>query len=168
MLQKIKPEVVSFHFRLLDIETLSDIKALGIFVISSATTVNEAKALVLNGADAIIAQGTEAGGHRGTFSEANIHPEHRSALADANDASTVVSKTVTGKPARFIQNRLIKELGQDNEHPLPFQAQSILTTPLAETEDRELMGLYAGQSPALNRSLPTSELVRKMSDETEN
>ncbi|MDG2404574.1 MAG: nitronate monooxygenase [Paracoccaceae bacterium] len=226
MIQKLKPEVVSFHFGLPDKEILSEIKAHGIFVVSSATTVKEAKILVSQGADAIIAQGTEAGGHRGTFSkanisiqaglmsllpqivdnvtvpviaaggladgrgvaaafmlgasavqigtgflsseEANVHPEHSRALADATDESTVVTEIVTGKPARFIQNRLITELEQDNEDPLPFPAQSILTTPLTETGDRDFMGLYAGQSAALNGPLPASELVAKLCCEAEN
>ena len=100
--------------------------------------------------------------------EANVHPEHRRALACATDESTVVTKMVTGKPARFIQNRLTIELGQDNEDPLPFPAQSILTTPLTETGDRDFMSLYAGQSAALNRSFPASKLVKKLCFEAEN
>jgi nitronate monooxygenase len=226
MIEKLKPEVISFHFGLPDKEILSEIKALGIFVISSATTVKEAKFLAFQGADAIIAQGTEAGGHRGTFSEtcissqaglisllpqivdnvtvpiiaaggladgrgiaaafmlgasavqigtaflsseeANVHPEHRRVLSDATDENTFVTKLVTGKPARFIQNRLTTELEQENEDPLPFPAQSMLTARLKETGDGDLMGLYAGQSAALNRSLPASELVKRLCCEAEN
>ena len=72
MLQKFKPEVVSFHFGLPDAETLLAIKDAGIFIMSSATTVDEAKTLEAQGVDAVIAQGTEAGGHRGTFSGVDI------------------------------------------------------------------------------------------------
>jgi nitronate monooxygenase len=67
MLLRTKPEMVSFHFGLPPPEVMRAIKGVGIFVISSATTVGEARILEERGVDAIIAQGTEAGGHRGTF-----------------------------------------------------------------------------------------------------
>ena len=67
MLLETKPEVVSFHFGLPEPEIVAEIKSAGIFVISSATTVAEARMLERHGVDAIIAQGTEAGGHRATF-----------------------------------------------------------------------------------------------------
>jgi nitronate monooxygenase len=62
-----RPRVVSFHFGLPPPEMLTRIKQVGCVVLSSATTVAEARALEAQGADAIIAQGFEAGGHRGTF-----------------------------------------------------------------------------------------------------
>ncbi|MBO4227126.1 nitronate monooxygenase family protein [Bradyrhizobium neotropicale] len=62
-----RPEVVSFHFGLPAPPLLARIKAAGCKVISSATTVAEARWLEDHGADAVIAQGYEAGGHRGTF-----------------------------------------------------------------------------------------------------
>jgi nitronate monooxygenase len=61
------PPVVSFHFGLPHNRLLQQIKNWGAIVISTATTVNEAKWLEAHGADAIIAQGLEAGGHRGHF-----------------------------------------------------------------------------------------------------
>jgi nitronate monooxygenase len=67
MVLRAKPQIVSFHFGLPEQEVLDAIKGVGIFVISSATTVAEAKMLEHRGVDAVIAQGTEAGGHRGTF-----------------------------------------------------------------------------------------------------
>ncbi|MBW0279043.1 NAD(P)H-dependent flavin oxidoreductase [Shewanella xiamenensis] len=67
VLAKFKPEVVSFHFGLPDEELLLEIKSWGSKVISTATTVEEALWLEAHGADAIIAQGLEAGGHRGHF-----------------------------------------------------------------------------------------------------
>ena len=134
----------------------------GIFIISSATTVAEARTLEQRGVDAIIAQGTEAGGHRGTFTgvdismqpglfallpqvvdavrvpviaaggiadgrqvaaafmlgasavqlgtaflrceEANVQDAHRAALREANDACTIVTDMLTGRPARYIRN----------------------------------------------------------------
>ncbi len=69
VLKRTKPEVVSFHFGLPDQSLLRDVKAFGAMVFGCATTVAEARALEAGGVDAIIAQGTEAGGHRGTFTE---------------------------------------------------------------------------------------------------
>lgn len=65
---EIHPRVVSFHFGLPSPEAVRSIKAAGSLVLSSATTVAEARELEARGADIIIAQGAEAGGHRGTFS----------------------------------------------------------------------------------------------------
>jgi nitronate monooxygenase len=67
-----KPEVVSFHFGLPAPDVLKVLKSAGIFLMSSATTVAEARALEAQGVDAIIAQGTEAGGHRATFTGTDI------------------------------------------------------------------------------------------------
>src|SRR5437868_5479663 len=72
LLLETKPEVVSFHFGLPEPEVLRAIKSAGMFVISSATTVAEARKLEQSGVDAIIAQGTEAGGHRATFTGVDI------------------------------------------------------------------------------------------------
>src|SRR3954468_18889853 len=72
LVEELKPEVVSFHFGLPDPALLKRIKAAGAVVIASATIVREAVWLEQNGADAIIAQGAEAGGHRGMFLTENI------------------------------------------------------------------------------------------------
>jgi nitronate monooxygenase len=65
---ELRPRVVSFHFGLPDATAVRRVKEAGCIVLSSATTVGEARWLEANGADVIIAQGFEAGGHRGTFS----------------------------------------------------------------------------------------------------
>jgi len=65
----LRPPVVSFHFGLPPTDVVKRIKQAGAIVLSSATTVGEARRLEAEGADAIIAQGFEAGGHRGTFTE---------------------------------------------------------------------------------------------------
>lgn len=67
VVEDVKPEVVSFHFGLPEPRLVDRVKAAGCKVISSATTVNEACWLEKHGADAIIAQGYDAGGHRGIF-----------------------------------------------------------------------------------------------------
>ena len=65
--EELKPEVVSFHFGLPEAALVKRVKAAGCKVISSATTVAEARWLEEHGCDAVIAQGLEAGGHRGMF-----------------------------------------------------------------------------------------------------
>jgi nitronate monooxygenase len=72
LLLEAKPEVVSFHFGLPEPDVVQALKSAGIFLMSSATTVAEARLLEKSGIDAIIAQGTEAGGHRATFAGADI------------------------------------------------------------------------------------------------
>lgn len=72
LLLETKPEIVSFHFGLPEPEVLRALKSAGIFIVSSATTVAEARRLEQSGVDAIIAQGTEAGGHRATFTGADV------------------------------------------------------------------------------------------------
>lgn len=67
LLLKMNPKVVSFHFGLPNSNYIKSIKQQKILIISTATTVKEAKILEDSGVDAIIAQGFEAGGHRGTF-----------------------------------------------------------------------------------------------------
>lgn len=67
LLEAFKPPVVSFHFGLPSPALLARVKAWGAQVLASATTVEEARWLEANGADAVIAQGLEAGGHRGIF-----------------------------------------------------------------------------------------------------
>jgi nitronate monooxygenase len=67
VLKKIRPEVISFHFGLPDQEIVKQLRAANIYIMCSATTVAEAKYLESNGVDCVIAQGIEAGGHRGTF-----------------------------------------------------------------------------------------------------
>jgi nitronate monooxygenase len=62
-----RPPVVSFHFGLPDAEAMTALRAAGIRLLASATTVAEARLLERGGVDAVIAQGFEAGGHRGTF-----------------------------------------------------------------------------------------------------
>jgi len=72
VVEEVRPEVVSFHFGLPAPHLIDRIKRHGIKIIASATSVREAKWLESRGCDAIIAQGAEAGGHRGMFLETNI------------------------------------------------------------------------------------------------
>ena len=224
LLLRVKPQMVSFHFGLPRQEVVDAIKAAGIFVISSATTVTEAKMLEGRGVDAIIAQGTEAGGHRGTFSgvdmsvqpglfallpqvvdavrvpviaaggiadgrtvaaafvlgasavqlgtaflrceEANVLDAHRAALREATDACTVVTDTITGRPARYIRNKLTDDLIASGLKPIAFPAQLSLTAPLSATGDREFTALFAGQSAALAKDTTAGQLIHSLAEET--
>jgi nitronate monooxygenase len=224
MILRAKPQMVSFHFGLPKQEVLDAIKGAGILVVSSATTVAEAKVLEQRGVDAVIAQGTEAGGHRGTFTgvdmsmqpglfallpqvvdavrvpviaaggiadgrtvaaafvlgasavqlgtaflrceEANVLDAHRVALREATDACTIVTDMITGRPARYIRNKLTDDLIASGLEPVAFPAQLSLTAPLGATGDRELTALFAGQSAALARDTTAAELVHSLAEET--
>jgi nitronate monooxygenase len=186
--------------------------------------VAEARILEQRGVDAIIAQGTEAGGHRGTFTgidlgmqpglfallpqvvdavrvpviaaggvadgrtvaaafvlgasavqlgtaflrceEANVLDAHRAALARADDSCTFVTDVITGRPARYIKNRLTDDLARSGVKPLPFPAQLSVTAPLGLTGDGELAALFSGQSAALAKDTTASELVETLARET--
>jgi len=224
MLLRAKPQVVSFHFALPRPEVMQAIKGAGIFIISSATTVAEARILEERGVDAIIAQGTEAGGHRGTFTgvdmsmqpglfallpqvvdavsvpviaaggvadgrtvaaafmlgasavqlgtaflrceEANVLDAHRAALREANDACTIVTDVITGRPARYIRNKLTDDLIASGLEPVAFPAQLSLTAPLGLTGDRDLTALFAGQSAALAKDTTAAVLVESLAEAT--
>jgi nitronate monooxygenase len=66
-LLEVRPAVASFHFGLPDRSSLDAVREAGCRIICTATTVGEAKSLAERGVDAVIAQGAEAGGHRGSF-----------------------------------------------------------------------------------------------------
>jgi nitronate monooxygenase len=224
MLVRAKPQMVSFHFGLPPGQVISAIKGAGIFIISTATTVAEARILEARGVDAIIAQGTEAGGHRGTFTdvdvsmqpglfallpqvvdavrvpviaaggvadgrtvaaafvlgasavqmgtaflrceEANVLDAHRAALREPTDACTVVTDMITGRPARYIRNKLVEDLMASDLRPVAFPAQLSLTAPLGNTGDRELTALFAGQSAALGRDTTAGTLVESLVEAT--
>jgi nitronate monooxygenase len=224
MLLRAKPQTVSFHFGLPRPEVMEAIKNAGIFVICSATTVVEAKILEQRGVDAVIAQGTEAGGHRGTFTgvdmamqpglfallpqvvdavkvpviaaggvadgrhvaaafmlgasgvqlgtaflrceEAHVLDAHRAALREASDASTIVTDMITGRPARYIRNRLTDDLMALGLEPVSFPAQLSLTAPLGTTGDKEFTALFAGQSAALAKDTNAAALVEALAEET--
>jgi nitronate monooxygenase len=72
VVEELMPQVVSFHFGLPEASLLRRVKAAGCIVLGSATTTAEARWLEARGVDAVIAQGYEAGGHRGMFLTENI------------------------------------------------------------------------------------------------
>lgn len=224
LLLETRPEVVSFHFGMPEPAVVQALKAAGVFITSSATTVAEARALAAAGCDAVVAQGTEAGGHRATFTgvdigmqpglfallpqivdavdvpviaaggvadgrtaaaafmlgasavqlgtaflrceEAEVRAAHRAALAAADDASTVVTDVISGRPCRYIRNAMIDELVESGLQPLPVPAQQSLTQPLAASGRRDWTALTSGQSAALAKYTNAAELVERLAEET--
>jgi len=224
VLAEFKPAVVSFHFGLPSAELLARVKAWGSKVLSSATTIEEARWLAGHGVDAIIAQGLEAGGHRGNFLSADLDaqlgtfallpqvarevrlpviaaggiadaggaaaamalgaagvqigtayllcPEattsaiHRAALKSGAERHTALTNLFTGRPARGIVNRLMRELGplSDTAPAFPLAAGAI--APLrakAESQGRgDFSPLWSGQNRSGCKEVPAAELTREL------
>lgn len=229
MIQTLRPSVISFHFGLPEQSLFEAVRDTGATILCSATTVGEARWLEAQGVDAIIAQGTEAGGHRGTFKgaditaqpglfallpqitaavklpviaaggivdgrtiaaalilgasavqigtaflrcpETKIHPAHRKALAEAHDDGTRLTRLFTGKPARSLVNRYMEAFEDSEDQTAPYPSQISLSAPLKKaTPDSEMgdvISLWSGQSAALTRELPASELVDLLVAETD-
>jgi len=218
------PEVVSFHFGLPDKDLLLRIRKTGAKILSTATSVNEARWLEDQGCDAIIAQGFEAGGHRGMFltedistqvgtmalvpqvvdavkvpviaaggiadargilaafalgaaavqigtaylqcPEAHISPLHRQALKDTKDNETAITNVFTGRPARAIVNRFMREVGPMSDVAPKFPlAAATLAALRAKSEmagSTDFTPLWSGQSARLSRELPAADLTKQL------
>jgi len=224
LVEAFRPAVVSFHFGLPHTDLLQRVKAWGAKVLSSATTVEEALWLQEHGADAIIAQGLEAGGHRGMFLSDNITtqigtfallpqivqavnlpviaaggiadargvaaamalgasavqvgtaymlcPEattsalHRAALQSPVAQHTALTNLFTGRPARGIVNRVIRELGPLSEATPQFPLATTAMAPLrakAEAAGRsDFSPLWSGQNASGCKSIPAAELTHQL------
>src|SRR5688572_15065937 len=223
VLEEFKPPVVSFHFGLPLRDLVKRVKSWGSKIISSATTVDEARYLEANGVDAIIAQGLEAGGHRGMFLTADLStqvgtialvrqmvqavkipviaaggiadregvaasmalgaigvqvgtaylpcPEastsgvHRAALQSPDAAVTAITNVFTGRPARGIVNRFMREIGPLNAWTPTFPLAAAAILPLRQKAEHTGLGdfspLWAGQHPRMH-SLGARELTREL------
>jgi nitronate monooxygenase len=229
VVEELKPKVVSFHYGLPEASLVKRVKAAGCVVISSATTVAEAQWLEKYGCDAIIAQGYEAGGHRGMFltddlatqagtfalvpqiasavkipivatggigdargivaamalgasavqigtaflfcPESKITAPHRKALRGVSDEATVMTNVMTGRPARGIVNRVMREVGPISdvapEFPLAAGALAPLHAKAQAQGSGDFSSMWAGQAAALGRELPAAELMRKLAEEAQ-
>jgi nitronate monooxygenase len=218
-----RPAVVSFHFGLPAPDLLARVKSWGSLVLSSATTVQEAMWLQAHGADAVIAQGLEAGGHRGMFLTADLSAQmgtfallpqmvqavqvpviaaggiacadgvraakalgaagvqigtaylcsheastsavHRAALQSPTAQHTALTTLFSGRPARGIVNRLMRELGPMNSAAPAFPLATAGIAPLrAAAEARgssDFSPLWAGQNTSACRTLPAAEITRE-------
>jgi nitronate monooxygenase len=227
VIEQLKPAVVSFHFGLPVRPLVDRVRATGARVISSATTVEEALWLEAEGCDAVIAQGVEAGGHRGMFLTTDIAtqvgtmaltpqivdavkvpviaaggigdargvaaafalgasavqlgtaylrcPEcHtsavlRKALDHARDDETVLTNVITGRPARGIINRLIREVGPMSPDAPEFPRAADGVAPLRAKSEQNGSGdfspLWCGQSAAMSQAIPAGALTRTLAEQ---
>ena len=222
VLEAFKPPVVSFHFGLPAADLMVRVRSWGSKIISSATTVEEALWLESQGVDAVIAQGLEAGGHRGHFlshdltkqmgtfallpqivqavkipviaaggiadaagvkaalalgasavqvgtayllcDEATTSPLHRAALKSANSQHTALTNLFTGRPARGIVNRLMRELGaisdKSPEFPLATGAIAPLRAAAEKSGSTDFTPLWSGQNASGCREIGAAEMTR--------
>lgn len=221
VLEEFKPNIVSFHFGLPPDHLLERVKKLGAKIVSSATTVDEALWLQAKGVDAVIAQGLEAGGHRGIFlsddlttqvgtfallpqivravnipviaaggiasaegvkaaldlgasavqigtsyllcPEATISNVHRMALKSETPRHTALTNIFTGRPARGVVNRVMRELGPINaaapQFPLATSAIAPLRAKAEAQGSSDFSPLWSGQNASGCKEISASDLT---------
>ena len=221
LLNDFRPAVVSFHFGLPDESLVDQLRSWGTKVLSSATTLEEALWLEEHGVDAVIAQGLEAGGHRGMFltedlnqqtglfallpqcvdalkipviaaggianpstvkavmtmgaagaqvgtsyllcPEATTSAVHRQALSSA-DPHTALTNLFSGRPARGIVNRVMRELGSmcnaAPTFPLATAAIAPLRTAAEAQGSSDFSPLWAGQNRSGCQAIPAGDMTR--------
>ncbi len=226
VLEEFKPPVVSFHFGLPSKALVARIKGWGTKILSSATTVDEARYLEAHGVDAVIAQGLEAGGHRGIFlsedlttqvgtfalvqqiartvgvpviaaggiadangvkaamqlgaagvqvgtayllcPEAATSARHRAALASDAAVITSVTNVFTGRPARGIVNRIMREIGPMCAAAPAFPLAVAALWPLRQAAEAkgnsDFSPLWAGQNARGCRAMPAADLTRELAN----
>ncbi|KPI23110.1 2-nitropropane dioxygenase NPD [Actinobacteria bacterium OV320] len=219
--------VVSFHFGIPSAEVLESLRRAGTFTLVTATTAAEARAVERAGADAVIVQGVEAGGHQGTHKdnpendrsgigllaliaqvresvnlpivaagglmrgsqiaaalaaganaaqlgtaflvtpESGAHAVHKQALTNPLFVRTELTRAFSGRPARGLVNRFLREHGP--YAPAAYPEVHHLTSPLrkaaAKAGDAQGMALWAGQGHRLARELPAGQLVEVLVSE---
>ena len=228
IVEALKPHVVSFHFGLPSVDLLARVKSAGCLVMSSATTVAEARWLEEHGCDVVIAQGYEAGGHRGMFlgvdsyaqpgtlalvpqvvdavsvpvlaaggiadgrgivaafalgasgvqigsaylrcTQSLVSDLHRRALHNARDDSTALTNVFSGRPARGIVNRVMRELGPMSAEAPPFPHAGAALLPLKKAAEQQgsvdFSSLWSGQGVALAPSVADAgELTRDLAED---
>lgn len=223
LLAEFKPPVVSFHFGLPPEALLAKVRGWGAKVLVSATTVEEALWLEAKGVDAVIAQGLEAGGHRGHFlshdltkqlgtfallpqlvralkvpviaaggiadadgvaaamalgaagvqigtaylltPEAMTSALHRAALKSEAARHTALTNLFTGRPARGIVNRVMRELGPIGpapEFPLATSGIAPLRAKAEAQGSGDFSPLWSGQNATGCREVSSAEVTRAL------
>jgi nitronate monooxygenase len=219
-----RPPIVSFHFGLPAPDLLARVKGWGSVLLSSATTVEEAIWLEAQGVDAVIAQGSEAGGHRGMFltedlttqvgtfallpqiaaavqvpviaaggiadaagvraalalgaagvqvgtaylcsDEALTSAIHRAALQSEAARHTQLTTLFTGRPARGIPNRVMRELGPLSPAAPAFPTATAAIAPLRAHWEKQGRGdfspLWSGQNASGCRSAPAADITTSL------
>jgi len=225
--EQIRPGVFTFHLGDLPKERLRRLQSLGVKVGGSANCIAEAKHLEALGVDFVVAQGAEAGGHRGSYLRGayesmtgtlalvrmivrNVKlpviaaggimdgagiaavlalgaqaawlgtaflpcPEsaaprvHKDGVLNSREDTTIVTEKFSGKPARAIANRFLREMHQATAPQLVFPAQNLLTgklrTAAGKAGNPDFVSMYAGQAAPLARALPAAELVAALEAE---
>jgi nitronate monooxygenase len=223
---KLAPKIAHFHFGMPKPALVKRLKDAGIVVLATGTTVAECKHVVEEGAEAVCAQGFEAGGHRGVFiagdraidtqvgtmalvpqvvdavkvpvlaaggiadargvaaafalgasaawvgtaylltPEAKISALHRAALKSATDDSSVLTTLFTGRPARGIVNRYIREMGPMNPQAPSFPNAANALMPLRAAAEKAGTGdfspLWSGQAGPLARETSAAQLTKEL------
>lgn len=229
VIEAVRPPVFTFHLGEPSRQRVAHLQSLGITVGGSATCVAEARGLETLGVDFIIAQGAEAGGHRGTYlrnpyeamtgtfaltrlivravktpvvaaggimdgagiaaalalgaqaaqlgtaflpcPEAGIPHAYKARLLEVRDDETLVTEKYSGKPARGIANRFMREMHACDAPQLAFPAQNALMGPVRAAAGRagnlDFVALWAGQAAPLARALGARELVAALAAEAE-
>jgi nitronate monooxygenase len=224
VLAELRPAVVSFHFGLPPEDLLARVRSWGAKILSSATTVDEARWLEARGVDAVIAQGLEAGGHRGMFlsedldsqvgtfalvpqivravkvpviaaggiadargvaaalalgaagvqvgtayllcPECTASPLHRAALESDASRVTALTNVFSGRPARGIVNRAMRELGPISASAPAFPLAASAIAPLRARAESlgsgDFSPLWAGQNATGCREIPAGLLTRAL------
>src|SRR5688572_3831411 len=224
IVEPFNPPIVSFHFGLPSPDLLARVRTWGAKILASATTVNEALWLQEKGVDAIIAQGWEAGGHRGMFlsddvatqlgtfalvpqiaaavdipviaaggittssgvnaalalgaagvqvgtayllcAEATTGSVHRAALKADTARATAVTNVFTGRPARGIVNRVMRELGYMSTAAPPFPLAAppmgVLRAAAEKKGSGDFSPLWCGQNATGCREVPAGVLTREL------
>ncbi|MCP8890169.1 nitronate monooxygenase [Sphingomonas faeni] len=215
------PAVVSFHFGLPGADRIAALKDAGCLLLATATSLSEARLIVAAGIDAIVAQGWEAGGHRGVFDpaapddrlgtmaltrllatrtgvpiiaaggimdgagiraalalgasavqlgtafiacpESGADDAYRVALAGPAAHHTVMTRAISGRPARCLANRFTEwaEGAQDvPDYPIAYDAEKALHAAARSVGESGFGAQWAGQGAPLHRSLPAGVLLK--------
>ncbi|MEU3743631.1 MULTISPECIES: NAD(P)H-dependent flavin oxidoreductase [Streptomyces] len=212
------PPVISLVMGLPPRRLVTEARRRGIVVVGTATTVDEAVALERAGADAVVASGSDAGGHRGAFlrpvreslvgtfslvpqvadavavpvlaaggiadgrgiaaalalgadavqigtgflaaRESGASEAHRRTLGTPEARTTVLTRLFSGRTARGIPNRFVRDMAAHEDHVPPYPVQNALMQPIrraAAAQDRpEYVNLWAGQAAALAQESPSA------------
>jgi nitronate monooxygenase len=226
------PSVVSFHSAIPLPAQINALRAAGITLLASATSLAEGRAAEAAGMDAVVAQGWEAGGHRGVFDpaapderlgtlaltrllvrrlgvpviaaggimdgagiaavlrlgavaaqlgtafvpcpESAASPAYRAALLAGDSVHTVMTASISGRPARCLTNRftaLADELAARTppltppDYPIAYDAAKALHAAAAARGEHGYGARWAGQGAPLARELPAAELVAALARE---
>ena len=224
----IRPAVFTVHLGELAEKRVREFKTLGIVLGASATCVAEAKRAEALGMDFVIAQGAEAGGHRGSYlreprealtgtlaltrvlaravripvvaaggimdgagiaavlalgaqaaqlgtafipcPESGAPQVHKQAILDSREDETRITEKFSGRAARGIANRFLREAEAKHLPQIPFPAQNALTVKLRQASAKagkpDFVAMWAGQAAPLSRALPAAELIARLETET--